>query len=109
MRRVLVVEPDTDARRALQHLLIEEGCEVAAAADGRAALLDLEGHGPDAVFCAVRELASLSKLASLTVATVPRAEFREGLSAVERGAAVDCLVLPAEREDVALALGRAAR
>jgi two-component system response regulator AtoC len=109
MRRVLVVEPDTDARRALQHLLIEEGCAVATAADGRAALVDLDGQGPDAVFCAVRELASLSELASLIVATVARADFREGLSAVERGAAMDCLVLPAEREDVALALGRAAR
>jgi two-component system response regulator AtoC len=104
-----VVEPDTDVRRALQRLLTEEGCEVATAADGRAALTDLDGQGPDAVFCAVRELASLGKLASLTVATVPRADFREGLSAVARGAAVDCLVLPAEREDVALALGRAAR
>src|SRR5215470_9679506 len=37
VRRVLVVEPDADARRALQRLLAEEGCEVATAADGRAA------------------------------------------------------------------------
>ncbi len=112
MRRVLVVEPDTDARRALQHLLTEEGCEVATAADGRAAPVDLDGRAPDAVFCAVREIADLpssGKVEPPIVATVPRAELREGLSAMERGAAIDCLVLPAQREDVALALGRAAR
>jgi two-component system response regulator AtoC len=118
VRRVLVVEPDADARRALQRLLVDEGCEVATAADGRAAPMDLDGHGPDAVFCALSELAgfvelvgpgSPSKPAPLIIATVPRAEVREGLAAMERGAAVDCLVVPAQRDDVALALGRAAR
>jgi two-component system response regulator AtoC len=109
MGRVLVVEPDADARRDLQRLLTEEGCHVAAVADGRAALAELDVHAQDAVFCTVREIAALSGRAPLLVATVPRAAFREGLSAVESGAAVDCLVLPAEREDVALALGRAAR
>jgi two-component system, NtrC family, response regulator AtoC len=110
-----VVEPDADARRALQRLLTEEGCEVATAVDGRAAPMDLDGHGPDVVFCALRELPELAgltspnKLALLIIATMTRAELREGLTAMDRGAAVDCLVVPAQREDVALALRRAAR
>jgi two-component system response regulator AtoC len=129
VRRVLVVEPDADARRALQRLLVDEGCEVVTAADGRAVPPpsalggrdgpnDHAGHGPYAVFCAVSELAGLAEVgglgssnepAPLIIATVARTELREGLAAMGRGAAVDCLVVPAQRDDVALALGRAAR
>ena len=109
LTHVLVVEPEAVARQALGQVLIEEGCDVATAADGPAALVNLEGHGPEVVFCALNELSSLGALTSLIIATVPRAALREGIAAVRRGAAVDCLALPADREDVALALARAAR
>jgi two-component system response regulator AtoC len=107
VRRVLVVDQRSDARDELQHLLIAEGCQVATAEDGLAAVDALDAC--DVVFCTVHELAALSEREPLIVVTVPRAAFREGLLAVERGAAVDCLLLPAKREEVALALGRVAR
>jgi two-component system response regulator AtoC len=109
VRHVLIVDRNTDVRNQLQHLLTEEGCEVATVEDGGEAVAALGSHACDAVFCTVPELAALGEQEPPVVAMVPRAEFREGLLAVESGAAIDCLMLPARREEVALALGRAAR
>ena len=109
VRHVLIVDRNTDARNELQHLLTEEGCEVTTVEDGCAAADALGSQACDAVFCMVPELAALGEQEPPVVAMVPRAEFREGLLAVESGAAIDCLMLPARREEVALALGRAAR
>ena len=109
VRRVLVVDRNSDARDEIQRLLTEEGCEVATAEDGRAAAAALDDHPCDAIFCTLHELAALNEREPPIVAMVPRAGFRDGLLAVESGAAIDCLMLPARREEVALALGRAAR
>ncbi|MFH1150172.1 MAG: response regulator [Actinomycetota bacterium] len=51
---VLLVDTDRDLRRALTMYLRLEGCDVASAADSRAAIREIERDPPDAVIAEIR-------------------------------------------------------
>src|SRR5512132_453358 len=52
--RILVVDDEQNARDALKTILVEEGYEIAEAADGEAGLAVLTEFGPDVVLADVR-------------------------------------------------------
>lgn len=54
VRKVLVVDDDENASEALAALLTDDGFEVATAADGEAALAQVESFGPDVVLTDLR-------------------------------------------------------
>ncbi|WP_428261915.1 sigma 54-interacting transcriptional regulator [Haliangium sp.] len=115
IERVLVVEGDGETREQLRAMLSEEGCEATAIGDADAAIAELARHRYDGLFCSLGEAERLlPRLRNqpgtpLAIVTVSRRQRRQGLAAVTGGAAVDCLVMPAEPDDVALVLGRVAR
>ena len=115
INRVLVVDGDTEARRDLQLLLAQEGCETAAVQAGRAVWRELKSQHYDGVFCTVGAVGDiLARLARdeeapLVIVTASREERQQGLAAVAEGGAFDFLSLPAEPMDVALTLRRAVR
>lgn len=67
-RRILVVDDEQNARQALRTLLVEEGYEVAEAADGEEALGLIGGFAPYVVLADVR----MPKMDGITLLRVQR-------------------------------------
>jgi len=80
---VLVVDDDADTRAALARTLASEGCRVAEAADGRAALEALEPATPDLI------------LLDLVMPGMDGFEFLDALRAEPRFAGVPVIVVTA--------------
>jgi two-component system response regulator AtoC len=116
LNRVLVLEVEGEARRQLQLLLSDEGCQVAAAGEVAAALRELDARSYDAIFCDLEILEAANGLADrLRAADAPLLvvladpEERDVALSAAHGAVWDCLLKPAAAADVALAIRRANR
>jgi len=112
--RVLVVDDDRSIRRTLEKLLTDEGYEVAAAADGRAALAGVEGADLVLLDLGLPEIDGLEVLRLLheqrdappVVVLTARDDMQSTVRAVQLGA-YDYLVKPPDVDHLRLVVRRA--
>jgi two-component system response regulator AtoC len=107
LKRVLVVDPDAQARRDLQVRIGQLGCLVDATDDPSSAIAALEEHRYDAVMARVGLLSQLDIPPEvLVVAVVERSERQAAIHAVANHC--DCVVLPVDAVTLEITLHRLA-